>query len=76
MIIPIRCFTCGKIIAHLWELYKDLKEKHSSSTEEKISEELNKKLKLERYCCKRMLITHVEIVDDLLKYDKKENIAL
>ena len=21
MIIPIRCFTCGKVIAHLWEEY-------------------------------------------------------
>ena len=23
MIIPIRCFTCGKLIAHLWEKYED-----------------------------------------------------
>ncbi len=21
MIIPIRCFTCGKVVAHLWEPY-------------------------------------------------------
>ena len=21
MIIPIRCFTCGKVLAHLWEPY-------------------------------------------------------
>ena len=23
MIIPIRCFSCGKPIAHLWEEYKE-----------------------------------------------------
>ncbi len=23
MIIPIRCFTCGKAIAHLWEPYME-----------------------------------------------------
>jgi len=23
MIIPIRCFTCNKVIAHLWEEYLD-----------------------------------------------------
>ena len=23
MIIPIRCFTCNKVIAHLWEEYKN-----------------------------------------------------
>ncbi len=22
MIIPIRCFTCGKVVAHLWEPYQ------------------------------------------------------
>lgn len=26
MIIPIRCFTCNKVIAHLWNDYCDLVE--------------------------------------------------
>ena len=24
MIIPVRCFTCGKVIGHKWETYLDL----------------------------------------------------
>lgn len=23
MIIPIRCFTCGKVLAHLWEPFQE-----------------------------------------------------
>ena len=24
MIIPVRCFTCGKVIGNLWERYQEL----------------------------------------------------
>lgn len=27
MIIPIRCFTCNKVIAHLWNDYVNMVEK-------------------------------------------------
>jgi DNA-directed RNA polymerase subunit N (RpoN/RPB10) len=60
--------TCGKTIANLWEKYNEIKERYSSSTQEKLSEELVKTLKLKRYCCKRMLLSHVEIIDELVKY--------
>ena len=70
MIIPIRCFTCNKVIGHLWEKYEETKKRFESSTPEKITEELQKSLKLKRICCKRMLTGHVEIIDELLKYDK------
>lgn len=71
MIIPIRCFTCGKVIAGLWETYVNIKNQYASRGEEVMLHKLNKKLQLKRYCCKRMLVTHVEIVDELLKYDRK-----
>lgn len=71
MIIPVRCFTCGKVIAHLWEPYqKLLAELPKSTPQEKIVEKLDKLLKFKRYCCKRMLVCHVEIIDKLLEYDK------
>jgi DNA-directed RNA polymerases I, II, and III subunit RPABC5 len=71
MIIPIRCFTCGKVIANLWDAYVETKKRFESSTQEKITEELEKTLNLKRYCCKRMLICHVPIVDELLKYNQR-----
>ncbi|MFW9949493.1 MAG: DNA-directed RNA polymerase subunit N, partial [Candidatus Thorarchaeota archaeon] len=31
MIIPIRCFSCGKLIAHVYQPYKELIEKGENS---------------------------------------------
>jgi DNA-directed RNA polymerase subunit N (RpoN/RPB10) len=62
MIIPIRCFTCQKPVGHKWDEYNKLKEKIG---EEKALDSLG----YSRYCCRRMFITHIDIVDTLLKYD-------
>ena len=62
MIIPVRCFTCGKVVGNKWEHYKDLI--ISGKTEQEAFEIL----KLSRYCCKRILLTHVEVLDTLIKY--------
>ena len=61
MIIPVRCFTCGKVIGNKWEVYTQLKEKYDEKEALDIIE-------LKRYCCRRMLLTHVELVEKLLKY--------
>ena len=63
MIIPIRCFTCGKVIGNKWKEYKRLQEEGEENGV------ILSKLGLVRYCCRRMLLTHVEVIDDLLKYN-------
>ncbi|HNV94465.1 MAG: DNA-directed RNA polymerase subunit N [Candidatus Methanofastidiosum methylothiophilum] len=62
MIIPVRCFTCGKVIGHLYEPYLDRLNKGELS--EKILDDMG----LTRYCCRRMLLTHVDLIDELLDY--------
>lgn len=62
MIIPVRCFTCGKVIGHLWEPYQNLLAKEY--TESDALDELG----LKRYCCRRMVLSHVDLIDELLKY--------
>ena len=64
MIIPIRCFSCGKPIAHLWEKYQ-----------EKIAkgEEPGKALAdlgLDRYCCRAMFLGQVDTIDQVSKFKK------
>ncbi len=34
MIIPIRCFTCGKVVSHLWEPYLEKVQKIALETRE------------------------------------------
>ncbi|KHG22319.1 hypothetical protein F383_04492 [Gossypium arboreum] len=52
MIIPVRCFTCGKVIGNKWDTYLDLLQ--ADYTEGDALDALG----LVRYCCRRMLMTH------------------
>ncbi|MDD4127901.1 MAG: DNA-directed RNA polymerase subunit N [Methanomicrobium sp.] len=60
--IPVRCFTCGKVISTEWEEFK--KRRDAGEDPKVILDDLG----LERYCCRRMLLTHIEIIDDLNPY--------
>jgi DNA-directed RNA polymerase subunit N len=60
-LIPVRCFTCGNVISDVWEEYK---ERAKSEPPGKVLDDLG----IESYCCRRMLLTHVEIVDVLRRY--------
>jgi|EP01049_Picozoa_sp_SAG25_P002134 DNA-directed RNA polymerase I, II, and III subunit RPABC5 len=66
MIIPVRCFTCGKVIGDKWEQYMNLLQTDMNEAEALDS------LKLERYCCRRMLLTHVDLIEKLLAYNTLE----
>ena len=66
MLIPIRCFTCGNLVADKWEEYQQLKEQDLAP------EEIFKKLDLDRYCCRRMLLAHVDLIDDVLKFSRQQ----
>ncbi len=55
MLIPIRCFSCAKLIADKWEKYQDLIK--NGNTE---AQALNA-IGFNRYCCRRMFLGHVDI---------------
>ncbi len=64
MIIPIRCFSCGKPIAHLWEEFKI----RVSEGEEagKVLDELG----LERYCCRAAFLGQSDLLQLTTKFKK------
>jgi DNA-directed RNA polymerase subunit N (RpoN/RPB10) len=66
MIIPVRCFTCSKVIGNKWETYS-----YEISKPENTPQLVLDKMGLKRYCCRRMLLSHVNIIDNLLKGKKK-----
>ncbi|KAH5082244.1 hypothetical protein HBH95_057580 [Parastagonospora nodorum] len=66
MIVPIRCFSCGKVVGDLWEKYMDL------LTEEMAEGDGLDAIGLQRYCCRRMILTHVDLIEKLLKYNASE----
>lgn len=64
MMIPVRCWSCGKPIAHLWEQFKE-----KSDLGEDRKKTLDK-LGVERYCCRAMMLGHVDLVDDAAHFKK------
>ena len=76
MLIPIKCFTCGKVLADKYRWYqievRKIKMSNDMTIEkvvyltkdniEKTPEgEVMDKLKLNKYCCRRHMLTHVDI---------------
>ncbi len=61
MMIPIRCFSCGALIAHKYYKFVELV-KAGKDPAEALDE-----LGVKRYCCRRMILSHVEIIDLFLK---------
>ena len=64
MIIPVRCFGCGKPIVHLWEDFK----KRLDSGED--AGEVLDDIGLERYCCRAALLGHSELLPEVTKFKK------
>ena len=62
MMIPVRCFTCGKVIGGAYEAFKE--RRAAGENPQKIMDSLG----LARYCCRRMLVTQVDIIDDAAPY--------
>ena len=64
MIIPIRCFSCGKPIAQLYNKYKELI-KDGKTHKEALDE-----LKIERYCCRAQFLGHADTIELVNKFKK------
>ena len=76
MIIPVKCFTCGKVLGNKYRYYvKEIQkrkinknidvEKVHYLTKDFIDKtpegEVLDELRLTKYCCRRHMLTHVDI---------------
>jgi DNA-directed RNA polymerase subunit N len=62
MMIPVRCFTCGTVIGHHWDEFRERTARGDPAG--LVMTELG----LSRYCCRRMLLTHVDLLDEVGPY--------
>lgn len=73
MIIPVRCFTCGKVLGDKWQKYTELKSKYKTSDEDTIINLKNVKktaegkamdeLNIKRICCRRIMLGQLDLID-------------
>ena len=79
MIIPIKCFTCGNVLADKYRYYLEEVRKKKLASQDKnveidkvkyLTKEFHEKtaegivmdeLGLNKMCCRRLLLTHVDI---------------
>jgi len=64
MIIPVRCWSCGKPIGHLWEEYN----RRLQAGEDKKA--VMDSLGLSRYCCRAMFLGQVDLIDTVAQFKK------
>ena len=76
MLIPVKCFTCGKVLADLYREYtRRVREKKikndmaiddviyltKANTDKTPEGEVLDSLNLNKMCCRRHILTHVDI---------------
>jgi DNA-directed RNA polymerase subunit N len=66
MMIPIRCFSCGQLVGDKWEEYNTRVNQKKEDSGKVLDD-----MKVKRYCCRRMLVSHVELIDDVMNYSRK-----
>ena len=62
MLIPVRCFACGNLIADKFNDYQ-IKVKAGEDPEKVLNN-----LAINRYCCRRMLLTTVETIQQVIPF--------
>ena len=81
MLIPVRCYSCGKILANKYDYFQnELNRKklamnttedpliinvNASDIKKTIAGELMDELGLTRICCRKVLLTSINIIDEI-----------
>ena len=63
MLVPVRCFSCNKIVGGTYEEFVERKENGEDPA--KVMDDLG----IKRYCCRKIYVSHLDLIDELLPYD-------
>jgi DNA-directed RNA polymerase subunit N len=62
MMVPVRCFTCGKVIGQAWEDFK------RRSEEGEDPGKVMDKLGIRRYCCRQIFVGNTDLISEIDKF--------
>ena len=63
MLVPVRCFSCGKPIGQVFEEYEKRTCKKGEDKKKVLDD-----LKLKRFCCRGNIMSHINSIDVVGKY--------
>ena len=63
MQVPVRCFSCGKVIGDKWDEFQERTEEGDEDKKEVLDD-----LGLEKYCCRSIFLTHVDTIEEVGEY--------
>lgn len=66
--LPVRCFTCNKILGRYEKVFRDYSEANYVEFFEKFG--------ITRYCCRKIFLTHVDVFQDTTEYDPVHNVEI
>lgn len=61
---PVRCFTCGKLLADKYDIFEERVKKGEEPA--RVLDDLG----LKRYCCRAAVITSVDFTAEIAKFKK------
>jgi DNA-directed RNA polymerase subunit N len=64
MMIPVRCYSCGNVVGQFWDEYNERVKKGEDP------KAVLDSLGLKRYCCRSVLLGHVDLIDEVAKFKK------
>jgi len=63
MMIPVRCFSCGNVIGEHWEEFEE-RAREGDEDPAMVLDDLG----VDRHCCRRMMVSHRDLVDVVSPY--------
>jgi DNA-directed RNA polymerase subunit N len=63
VIIPVRCFSCGRVVGADYEQWRDRTQAGEDAA--KVLDDLG----VERYFCRRMILSHVDLLKESSVYE-------
>ncbi len=64
MIVPVRCFSCGRVVGDKWEEFEERTENGEQA--KKVLDELG----VDSYCCRSIFLTTEDKVEEVAQYKK------
>ena len=64
MIIPVRCFSCGKPISQFWDSYKERTGKGEEA--KKVLDSMG----VEKFCCRGIFLSNVDLTKEVGKFER------